>query len=219
MSGSGNKVIDDVRRALGRFEPLREKPVPPAIDEPITRLVHSDIGLSGLFVKRAIENKMDVETVRVEELGEKVVAYLRLKNLGSVAMPTSAFLNRVGVMDALRKSGLVVGEWEKMSIDELFDFDCGLTDVYAAVAETGSIVVQGSPGHGRALSLVPPVHVAVVEPKNIVADLVDFFEMLSRDGAGAGTSIISGPSKTADIEMNLVQGVHGPGTVKVFVLE
>jgi L-lactate dehydrogenase complex protein LldG len=219
MSDSANKVIDDVRRALGRAEPLREKPTPPAIDEPITRLVHSDIGLPGLFIKRAVENKMEVESVRVEELGEKLVAYLRSRNIKSVAMPVSPFLSRIGAMDALRQSGLIIGSWEKITVDELFDFDCGLTDVYAAVAETGSIVIKGSPEHGRALSLVPPVHVAIVEPKNIVADLVDFFEKLTIDGAGAGTSIISGPSKTADIEMNLVQGVHGPGTVKVFVLE
>jgi len=100
----------------------------------------------------------------------------------------------------------------------LYDFDAGVTDVYAAVAETGSLVVRASAGHGRALSLVPPVHVAIVEPKNLLADLVDLFQKMNADSVASSVSIISGPSKTSDIEMNLVIGVHGPVVVKVFVL-
>src|SRR2546422_626015 len=68
-------------------------------------------------------------------------------------------------------------------------------------------------------SLVPFVHVAVVEPKNFLPDLLDMFETLARDGVGSGVTMISGPSKTADIEMNVVTGVHGPNVVKAFVLE
>jgi L-lactate dehydrogenase complex protein LldG len=103
-----------------------------------------------------------------------------------------------------------------MTLDELYDFDCGVTDVYAGVAETGSLVIKHSPEHGRALSLVPAVHVAIVEPKNLVGDLVDLFEKLGRDGGGA--TIITGPSKTADIEMDLVVGGHGPGKVQIYLL-
>ena len=118
---------------------------------------------------------------------------------------------------ALRGAGLEVRTWDRMTLDELYDFDAGVTDVYAAVAETGSLVIKHSPEHGRALSLVPAVHVAIVEPKNLVADLVDLFEKLGRDGGGA--TIITGPSKTADIEMDLVVGVHGPGKVEIFLMK
>jgi len=63
------------------------------------------------------------------------------------------------------------------------------------------------------------VHVAVLEPKNFVPDLVDLFERLAREGPGQYVVMISGPSKTADIEMNLVTGVHGPKVVQAFVLQ
>jgi L-lactate dehydrogenase complex protein LldG len=106
-----------------------------------------------------------------------------------------------------------------MALDGLYDVDCGVTDVRFAVAETGSLVIDGSREHARALSLVPPVHLAIVQPQNLLADLVDLFERLARDAQPRNTVIITGPSKTADIEMNLVTGVHGPGVVQVMLLD
>jgi L-lactate dehydrogenase complex protein LldG len=146
----------------------------------------------------------------------KVAEYLRGQGCKRIALPRSAFLERLNVVKGLAGLGFEARTWEQMTLDELYDFDCGVTDVYAAVAETGSLVIKNSAEHGRALSLVPAVHVAIVEPKNLVGDLVDLFEKLGRDGGGA--TIITGPSKTADIEMDLVVGVHGPGKVQIFML-
>jgi L-lactate dehydrogenase complex protein LldG len=127
-------------------------------------------------------------------------------------------LERLNVVKGLGAMGFEARVWTEMTLDELYEYDCGVTDVYAAVAETGSLVVRSSADHGRALSLVPAVYVAIVEPKNLLADLVDLFEKMGRDGGG-GATIITGPSKTADIEMDLVVGVHGPGKVQVFMLK
>jgi L-lactate dehydrogenase complex protein LldG len=90
--------------------------------------------------------------------------------------------------------------------------------VYAAVAEVGGLVIRGTDRHGRAISLVPRVHVAILESKLLVPDLVDLFEKLSREPEPFNSVIITGPSKTGDIEMILVTGVHGPGIVKVLLL-
>ncbi len=211
-------VIQKVRLALGRTTPLDKAPIPPAIDEPITRLVHSDIGLPELFAKRASDNHMQVETVSPEDLMAKLIAFLHSRNCKRLALPASPFLENLSVPAGLRSAGFETTLWPDMTLDQLYDYDCGVTDVYCAVAETGSLVVQTSPKHGRSLSLVPPIHVAILEPKNFVADLVDLFEKLTREGTGSATSIISGPSKTADIEMSMVEGVHGPGLVKLFIL-
>ena len=215
-------VMSKVRRALGRTEPLREPPTPPAIPEHVVRLVHTDLGLPELFTKRAEENKMHVTGVSVEQLAAEVASFLRSQGCKRIAMPESAFLEKVGLYRGLKAAGLDVRKWGEVTLDEVYEVDCGVTDVYCAVAETGSLVIRSSPEHGRALSLVPNVHVAVLEPKNFVADLVDLFEKMKADRvaeAGGATHIITGPSKTADIEMNLVVGVHGPRVVQIFLLQ
>lgn len=211
-------VLNKIRLALGRTAPLSAPPQPPMLDEPTIRLVSSDIGLSELFVKAANDNKMLAELISVDNLGAALVEFLSLQNARRIALADSDLLKKTGVSEALRSGGLEVKVWPEVSLDQLYDFDAGITDVYAAVAETGSVVVRASPGHGRALSLVPPIHVAIVEPKNLLPDLVDLFAKMSGDGANSSTSIITGPSKTSDIEMNLVVGVHGPIIVKIFVL-
>ena len=65
---------------------------------------------------------------------------------------------------------------------------------------------------------MPFVHVAVVEPKNFLPDLLDLFQRLKDEGIGGGVTMISGPSKTADIEMNVVTGVHGPNSQPSFAM-
>jgi L-lactate dehydrogenase complex protein LldG len=198
---------------------LSAPPVPPEILEPVARLVHSDIGLAELFAKRATDNKMHVDTVRAGEVGKRVAAFLGGKGLKRIAMPVSPALERLGVAAALRAAGLEVRTWDRMTLDELYDLDASVTDVTYAVAETGSLVIKSSAVNGRALSLVPLVHVAIVEPRNCVPDLLDLMERLGREGVGNNVNIITGPSKTADIEGALVVGVHGPGEVQVYVLQ
>ena len=212
-------VLDKVRRSLGRTAPLEKPPAPPVLDERLVRLVLSDIGLPQLFEKKAKENKIGVSPVRVDDLHEELLTYLKLKHVKSVALPKSAFLDRLGIADALRANGIAVKIWGEATVDDLYDVDAGITDVYRVVAETGSLVIKASPEHGRSLSLVPPIHIAIVEPKNCVGDLVDLFELSAKEGVGSATILISGPSKTSDIEMNLVTGVHGPVTVQVFLLK
>lgn len=208
-----------IRKALGRTERLKSAPVPPPLSEPLIRLVHSDVGLPELFVRQATVAGMNAQGLRVEELTEQLIAYLNEKGCKTIALPVSPLLDRIGLPQTLRNAGFDARRWDEMSVDELYDFDCGVTDVWAAVAETGSLVVRAAPEHGRTLSLVPWFHVAIVEPKNIVPDLYDLFERIGQQGPSSGTTLITGPSKTSDIEGKLVTGVHGPGVVKVFVLQ
>lgn len=207
-----------VRRALGRSGPLATPPEPPAIDEAIARLVRSDQSLGELFTARATANKMYVESVGSAALGEKLVEFFRTNNCRRVALSDSPLLGKLGIATLLQHAGLEPHLWSSLSLDQLYDMDGAVTDVFAAVAETGSLVVRSTPQHGRALSLVPPVHAALVEAGDLLPDLIDLFELLSKQSNRSGLTIISGPSKTADIELNLVTGVHGPGVVKAFLV-
>jgi L-lactate dehydrogenase complex protein LldG len=217
MSDAG--VIDKVRRALGRSEPLKAVPVPPAIDESITRLARADVDLSKLFIERAGDLKMLVERVERDDLIARITAFLREKGCRKVAVPVCPLFEDLELVNALRIAGIEATRWDQMSLDQLYDgYDCGITDVTYAVAETGSLVIKTNANHGRGLSLVPMFHVAVIDPKQILPDLVDLFTRLAKEGAGNHVMMISGPSKTADIEMNVVTGVHGPNVVKAFVL-
>ncbi len=211
-------VLTKVRRALGRTGPLPAPPEPPPINEAISRLVRSDQSLAELFTARATASKMYVESVGSAALPEKLVAFFHKNNSRRVALSDSPLLEKLGVAAALRQAGLEPHSWSSLSLDQLYDMDGAVTDVFAAVAETGSLVVRSTPQHGRALSLVPPVHAALVEPGNLLPDLIDLFELLSKQSNRSGLTIISGPSKTADIELNLVTGVHGPGVVKAFLV-
>jgi L-lactate dehydrogenase complex protein LldG len=104
--------------------------------------------------------------------------------------------------------------------ETLFNADAAVTGVVAAIAETGTIVCASGAETARGTSLIPPVHVALVGATQIVPDLLDYFARLGRDvEPPANVNLITGPSKTADIEGILITGVHGPGTVHVLVVE
>ena len=103
--------------------------------------------------------------------------------------------------------------------------DIGITGVEYAVAETGSVVVLPQRGLSRLTSLLPPIHLAIVRPEEVVESLDDLF-LLRRlayhqgDGdMGSYLNIITGPSRTADIEQTVVVGVHGPKEAHLLLLE
>ena len=212
-------VIERVRRALGRTASSPVPPAPPEIPDTVARLVHSNIGLAELFETRAIKQHMVAEPVAVDELVDKMADFLRERKCRRVMLSDTELLRKIEVGDQLDERGFEARYWSGITADGAYDYDAGVTEVDYAVAETGSLVIRHRPEHGRLLSLVPFVHVAVLDPKRIVPDLLDLFDILAKEGTGSGVTMISGPSKTADIEMNVVTGVHGPNVVRVFVLQ
>ncbi len=100
--------------------------------------------------------------------------------------------------------------------------DIGITGVDYAIAETGSCVLLPRKGVSRVVSLLPPIHIAVVESGQVLPSLDELFTLRRQEflhgNLGSYMNLISGPSRSADIEYQLVTGVHGPGEVHMVML-
>jgi len=88
-----------------------------------------------------------------------------------------------------------------------------------AIAETGTLMMCSGAGHERVASLLPPMHIAIVERQQIVPDLIDAMATLKSASLPSNVTLITGPSKTGDIELQLTTGVHGPGKWRVIVIQ
>ncbi len=101
---------------------------------------------------------------------------------------------------------------------ELFDCDLGITGAQFGIAETGTLVLESEKEFNRLASLVPPVHICLLEAANICRTLGETLEILQKDLSRAVT-FITGPSRTSDIELTLAIGVHGPAELYVILIE
>jgi L-lactate dehydrogenase complex protein LldG len=105
---------------------------------------------------------------------------------------------------------------EELSVAELDSSDGVLTTCAVAIAETGTLILDGSAGQGRrVITLIPDYHLCVVLTDQIVADVP---QALARLTPTRPLTMISGPSATSDIELNRVEGVHGPRTLEVVLV-
>jgi L-lactate dehydrogenase complex protein LldG len=107
----------------------------------------------------------------------------------------------------------------------VIDSYIGITAADFCMADTATLVMRTRAGQARSVSLVPAIHIAVIELNQIIADLKELYALLKwdpqakKEGLTNCMTFISGPSKTADIEATMVHGAHGPREVHVFVIK
>ena len=107
---------------------------------------------------------------------------------------------------------------------EIMESYIGVTSADFCLAETATLVLKTRPNQARAVSLVPSIHVAVIELDQVLSDLGELYAFLECDpaqkeeGLTNCMTLISGPSKTADIELVMVHGAHGPREVYIYVV-
>ena len=107
-------------------------------------------------------------------------------------------------------------------VGDLFNFDVGITMAQAGIAETGTVVLEAESERHRLVSLLPPVHIAIVYARDVVLTIGDALHQLHGDdakGMSRAITFITGPSRTADIELTLTVGVHGPKELHVVVID
>jgi L-lactate dehydrogenase complex protein LldG len=184
-------VLASVRAALG--------PAPAVPDVPRDyRLAGTLRPDAGLFAERVAEYRATVHRVSAAELPAMLAALAR---------------GRTGIPPGFSFDGI---EDDELTVDELDALDTVITGCALAIADTGTIVLDGGAESGRrALTLVPDHHVCVVRADQIVASVPDAIAKLD---AHAPLTFVSGPSATSDIELDRVEGVHGPRELDVVIV-
>jgi L-lactate dehydrogenase complex protein LldG len=135
----------------------------------------------------------------------------------TVVASNAPFLAECGIASL---PGVCSGITDRERLRELCaTVDVGITSVDYALADTGTLVMLSSPREARMISLLPPAHIAVVPRARILTGLDELFSLLSNPAEATSSMVlITGPSRTADIEQILVRGVHGPGQLSVVVV-
>jgi L-lactate dehydrogenase complex protein LldG len=160
------------------------------------------------FAERLRDYGATVRLCTPGELGATMGAALAARGAGRVVVPPRLDLPLPPGVECVTDDGLTAAELDA--------FEGVVTAAAAAIAETGTIVLDGSPGQGRrAISLVPDYHLCVVRADQVAGLVPEAIALL--DPARALTWI-SGPSATSDIELDRVQGVHGPRTLEVIIV-
>jgi L-lactate dehydrogenase complex protein LldG len=160
-------------------------------------------GLVDLFVDRVEDYRATVVRCGEAEVESAIAAVL--PTAARVVLPAGLRWQVPGTVD------------DRFSADDLDRFDSVVTAASVGIAETGTIVLTHGDGEGRrAISLVPDLHVCVVRADQVVAGVPD---AVARLDPLRPQTWISGPSATSDIELDRVEGVHGPRTLHVSVVE
>lgn len=204
-------VLDRIRRSL-RDVPAHEHPdsVPVARDYRRTS-TESHEHLIDQLIDRLVDYKATVGRVAAAELPAAIASSCAARGVRRLAVPIDVPAEWLpGGVEALRDRGLTHAQLDAA--------DGVLTGCALAVAQTGTIVLDGGPGQGRrALSLLPDYHLCVVREDQVVGLVPEAVARLAPTSTRPMTWI-SGPSATSDIELNRVEGVHGPRTLEVLIV-
>jgi L-lactate dehydrogenase complex protein LldG len=172
---------------------------------------------------RTYANKIERFTERARSLMSGVT---RLASIETVPLEVERYLGEAGLekrivcwpelRDLDWAGANVAAECRKVRPDDLV----GVTGAFAAIAETGTLVMASSEATPPALSLLPETHIAVLPASRIVATMEDAFALLREERATwpRAVNLVSGPSRTADIEQTVTLGAHGPYRVHIIIV-
>jgi L-lactate dehydrogenase complex protein LldG len=163
-----------------------------------------------LLAERLADYRASVRRATTDGLAAEVAAALAGRGARRVVLAPGLPVDLPPNVEAVADDGL--------SPHDLDEIDGVITGAAVAIAETGTIVLDGSPGQGRrAITLVPDYHLCVVRAEQVVELVPEAVARLA-EGASRPLTWISGPSATSDIELSRVEGVHGPRTLEVILV-
>ncbi len=225
MTSSRDRILQKLRKTAA---PFPDAPPRPKQYVPVTRL-DPDEDLLARFTAELERLDGEVFLVKNDEAAcKKVVELLRGHAAETVLAWDFKYIPVDNLETDLKAAGITAQfpdihtEERADLLEQLAAVPVGLTGADAAAATTGSLVVSTAAGKGRIPTVLPRVHIAIIHQEQIVPRLEDWvaqqrIEGLTNLQAAANWCFISGPSRTADIEKNLVLGMHGPEQLQVII--
>lgn len=209
---SRDTMLENVRRALGRAA----GPISAPLAAPRLRIPLKDRNAYADLFGQNLE-KLAGKVLRVPTPAEVAPALADLLRGKSVIASNAPFLKECGI-NALPQvqSGFTDREALRAICSTA---DIGITSADYALAETGTFVMLSSSQEARMISLLPPAHVAIFPRSRLLANLDELLAILPSPAEQTSSMVlITGPSRTADIEQILVRGVHGPGEIYAVIV-
>jgi L-lactate dehydrogenase complex protein LldG len=227
MSSSRDQILNKLRAAR---KPFPDAPARPAAYLPVTPLDDtSPDGLLKRFTAEMESLKGQVFAVKGDGAARnKVLELLQAHQATHILAWDFAHIPVKGLEKVIREANIKISqpathdEFRAETIESIRDAQVGITGVDAAIATTATLIVSTAPGKGRIPTVLAPVHIAVVSLEQLLPRLEDWVARQRVAGLAtihdsANVCFITGPSKTGDVEMVMVLGVHGPGVVQVIV--
>jgi L-lactate utilization protein LutC len=208
------------RTLRGRYKPTKspdsvwtpgvDRPGREEIEVPPARFIQELEALGG-YGKRAGS---------LEEARDYVLKLAREREAELLVRWDAEYLDELGADEPLREEGVEVALWRDMpDLREIAGrADIGLSTATWAIAETGSLVLEHGPGQGRMVTLLPPTYVAILPADRVLRTVPEAIRKYAGGTLPANVCFHTGPSRSGDIEMSLVVGMHGPGDVHVLLV-
>ena len=231
----GNKTLDDLLSPISAQ--LEHKGVADHVDLPEwefkAQRVTDGLGaaeLVDLFAAEAEKVRVSVHRIKADDLASCIAGIVGAgkPDTGepvSVVCANDKRFAAAGLYDAIKAEALVekLTVWDEArgqeDVDDALVATYGVTYTTGGIAETATVVQPTSAQCGRAISLLPLVHIAVVDASTIVPTMLEVMQGYAGEKLPSQVCFISGPSATADIELVRVEGVHGPMYVHYVIVE
>lgn len=215
MSTAKDEILGRIQRALGDRSPLQAN----AHASATALYLRSDPAPHPeqveQFIERVVDYKATVHRVSAAILAQEIGAACARRGVRRLVVPHDIDATWIPPgIEILRDPGL--------TNEQLDTSDGVLTACRLGIAQTGTIVLDAGPGQGRrALTLLPDYHLCVIRADQVVGLVPEAVAQLADSVRSPGHPLtwISGPSATSDIELNRVEGVHGPRTLEVLVVD
>lgn len=224
MSNSREEILHTIRKGLkdaSSDEDFTKRNISNEAQEIQHLTTEQQSTLKSQFISELSNvNTKILEASDETEINKVILNLTKEKKLESFSIWESQYLKKLKLKKSLKHAGLklITAKYK----NRIANSNIGITEADYAIVDTGTLVLLTKNNQPRSVSLLPPIHLAIVRPEKLVRNIQDLFVILKseqeeEEEITSCMTFITGPSRTADIELNLTLGVHGPKELYVII--